>query len=42
MKFNDKEYERPGLDSVMHVALASVLVAFAMVTAFPMVQALIS
>ena len=42
MKFNNKEYELPALDSVMHVALASAFVAYALVTAFPVVQAWIA
>ncbi len=36
----DKEYEMPALDSVMHVVLASVLVAYVMVATFPALQAM--
>ena len=39
MKFG-KKYEMPGLDSVMHVVLASVLVAFVLISTFPTLQAM--
>ncbi|MGI9024732.1 MAG: hypothetical protein ACR2GP_04005 [Burkholderiaceae bacterium] len=40
MKFF-KRLEQPTLDSVMHVSLASVLVAFVLVSTFPALQAII-
>lgn len=39
MKF-DKKHEMPALDSVMHVTLASVLIAFVLVSTFPALQAM--
>ncbi len=39
MKFARK-FEKPTLDSVMHVALASVLVAYVLVSMFPAMQAM--
>lgn len=39
MKF-DKKYEMPALDSVMHVVLASVLIAFVLVSMYPALEAM--
>lgn len=41
MKFL-KRFEKPTLDSVMHVSLASVLVAFVLVSTFPTLQAMVA
>ncbi len=41
MKIDKKKFEIPALDSIVHVALASVIVAFVMVSVFPALQAMI-
>lgn len=41
MKF-DWEFEKPTLDSVVHIALASVVVGYFLVSMFPSLQAMIA
>lgn len=37
-----KRFEKPTLDSVLHVTLASVVVAFVLVSTFPTLQAMVA
>lgn len=36
-----KKYRKPGLDLVLHITLASVVVAFVLIATFPALQAML-